>query len=556
MSKYITITTFPNQAWYDYLHVCTMSYMQKFDKDVPLLIKIYKDDMIDVVNESLTNLVNNGCKEKEGRKVHIETGSTKEENDFFTRHANFKNDGDYRTNYVDFAHKIFALYQAYLFAKQQNVEYIIWFDADIVVREETTIEDLDKWIGGNDIVYLGRKDWDHSECGFVAYKTETAGKFIERFHEMYVNDEVLNHPQYHDSYIFDVLRGEFPDLKYKNLSENISGRDVFNESPLGEKFTHYKGPLEKQKILDAVNKRKNGDINGSIGVNDVAIKTKNCIDKELIRQNISRNVRLIRNWFEPCKETDEVIILCSAGPSLDVLEIKKQYDRGLKIVAVKHAIKPLQKAGIVPWAVILLDPRPHVADFVDDIDPRTIVFVASMVDPIVTERVIERKLNIIGYHAAVGANEHEFARNGDAIIIGGSATATRGISLLEGLGFRNIELYGYDCCYYEKPDLKKTKEDGTLIYQEITLEAETYLGDKQKRTFWTEGQFLAQFQEFRSYYLERKCLNLNVHGDGMIGWLARNRAGYLKYLEEQDKKVQQDAPYLDNYLKRLQINGG
>lgn len=555
--KYLTITTFPNKDWHDYLHVGTMAYMQYFPAEIPLLLKLTKDDMQDVVNQGLNNLINSTVGAKEGRKIHIETGMLPEEVDFYTRHKDYKNEGDYRTNYIDFSHKIFALYQAYLFAKQEGTDYIIWLDADVIAKGEVTIADIEKWHNGADIAYLGRKDWDHSECGVVIYKTETAGKFIERFHEMYIKDEVLTHKQHHDSYIFDRLREEFSNLTYHNISEGVDGRDVFNVSILGEKLIHYKGQGEKKKLLDRVQKVRSGepiDTNNSVNVNDIIIKTKNCVDKDKIRENITANMRIIRNWYEQCKQTDETIVVCSAGPSLDPLEIKKLYDVGYKIVAVKHALKTLHKAGIIPWAVILLDPRGHVADFIDDIHPQSLVFVASMVDPEVTMKLIENKNKVIGYHVAVGAHEEDFLRRGDCLIVGGSATSTRGLSVLEGLGFRNMELFGYDCSYHEKPDLQKKKDDGTLQFQEVTLEVETYGDKKIKRTFWTEGQFLAQLQEFRNYYYFRDCLNLKIHGDGMIPWVWRNKLQHKEYLKEQEKKADFKAYYLEDYLQRLNFN--
>lgn len=560
MTKYIAITTFPNQAWYDYLHVGTIAYLQNFPQEVDLLIKLEKDDMQEVVNESLHNLIKNMKNGKEGRKVHVETGSTKEEIDFYTRHVSFKNDGDYRTNYVDFSHKVFALYQAYIFAKQNNVEHIIWLDADVLAIEELSLSDIDRWSKGADISYLGRKDWDHSECGLVIYKTETAGEFIEAFHKSYVNDDVLKLEQYHDSYVFDQLRKKYPDLVYNNISEGIEGRDVFNESILGQKLFHYKGPAEKQKLMEKVKQIKDGSFapgdttRSAVNVNDVIIKTKNCIDKEKIRANIARNARTIRDWYMGCKDSDETIVVCSAGPSLDPLEVKKYYDKGMKIVAVKHAIKSLHGVGIVPWAVILLDPRGHVADFIDDINPSSIVFVASMVDPEVVEKLIERKHKVIGYHVAVGANEIDFMSNGDCLIVGGSATSTRGLSLLEGLGFKNMELFGYDCSYHEKPDLRHKKDNGTFAFEEITLEVETYGPNKIKRTFWTEGQFLAQLQEFRNYYFLRDRLKLNIHGDGMIPWVWRNKLRHKQYLSDEEQKAQKKAPTLDNFLKRLSFD--
>ncbi len=555
--KYVTITTFPNQDWYDYLHISTMSFFNFWPVDVPLLVKLYHDDALEAVNTSLTNLVGTVQGENAKRIVKVESGSTPEEVDFYTRHRDYKNEGGYRTNYISFSYKIFALYQAYLFAKQEGYEYIIWLDSDIVTKSAVTYEDIEKWINGADIAYLGRKDWDHSECGFVAYKTETAGAFIEKFHEMYVNDEVLKEEQYHDSYIFDVLRKEiFTKLTYHNISEGIEGRDVFNISPLGEKLEHFKGPKDKEKLkkrVRSVHEAKKPD--GSVDVNNVVIKTKNCVDKEVIRHNIQQNMRLIKNWYQPCKKTDEIIIICSAGPSLDPLEIKRHYDNDLKIVAVKHALKPLQAVGVIPWAVILLDPRTHVGDFIDDIHSDSLVFVASMVDPSVVERLLEKNHKVIGYHVAVGAHEEDFIRNGDCLIMGGSATSTRGITVLEGLGFRNMELYGYDCSYQFKPDLQEKKDNGTLKYEEITLEVETYGNEKLKRTFWTEGQFLAQLQEFRNYYFERPGLTLNIHGDGMIPWIWRNKNYHKQWLKEKDIKANEVALKLEDYITRLGFNG-
>lgn len=555
--KYLTITTFPNKDWHDYLHVGTMTYLQYFPVEIPLLIKLTKDDLQDVVNEGLNNLISQTNGLKEGRKVHITTETLPEEVDFYTRHKDYKNDGDYRTNYIDFSHKIFALYQAYSFAKQEGIDYIIWFDADILTKSEVAIEDIEKWHNGADIAYLGRKDWDHSECGVVIYKTETAGRFIERFHEMYVKDEVLTYPQHHDSYIFDRLREEFTGLEYHNISEDVEGRDVFNISILGEKLQHFKGPTAKKELMRKVQKVRNGetiDANNPIDVNNIIIKTKNCVDKDKIRDNISKNIRFIRNWYNACKASDETIVICSAGPSLDAVKVKEYYDNGYKIVAVKHALKPLHAAGIIPWAVILLDPREHVGNFIDDIHPNSLVFVASMVDPSVTERLLTRKAKIIGYHVAVGAHEEDFLSNGDCLIVGGSATSTRGISVLEGLGFRNMELFGYDCSYYEKPDLQEKKDNGTLKYEEVTLEVETYGSKKIKRTFWTEGQFLAQLQEFRNYYFLREGLNLNIHGDGMIPWVWRNKLYHKKYLKEMEKESNEKAFHLNDYIQRLNFN--
>ena len=152
--KYLTITTFPNKEWHEYLHVCTLEYLKFFPQEVPLLIKLYKNKYSEVVNKSLENMINQYEGGKKGRNVHIEDGSTKEEDAFYERHKDYVNKGDYRTEYVAFSHKIFALYQAYQFAKLNNYEYIIWLDADVICKEEVTIEDIDGWVGDSDIAHF------------------------------------------------------------------------------------------------------------------------------------------------------------------------------------------------------------------------------------------------------------------------------------------------------------------------------------------------------------------------------------------------------------------
>jgi spore coat protein CotF len=51
-------------------------------------------------------------------------------------------------------------------------------------------------------------------------------------------------PEWHDSYVFDVVRKEFNSFKCNNLSENIDGLNVWENTILGEYMIHNKGNLK------------------------------------------------------------------------------------------------------------------------------------------------------------------------------------------------------------------------------------------------------------------------------------------------------------------------
>lgn len=133
----------------------------------------------------------------------------------------------------------------------------IWLDADVIVDEPFDDEWLKKvcpegYMGS----YLGRKDWRHSEMGWVAYNLdEGALDFLQKYREMYTSGEVFDHLEWHDCWLFDRLReyrkglatlcGRTQD-KWLNLSEGVPGMHPWDDTILGEKMRHLKGPLRKK----------------------------------------------------------------------------------------------------------------------------------------------------------------------------------------------------------------------------------------------------------------------------------------------------------------------
>lgn len=538
MSNIAVITTFPNYAWEIYAKAMIESYVKSWPAEVPLLIQLDDDCLVKDVQKLLRPQDAIAVGQMPDHKAFIERNKDKDDKD------------NYRKQAVRFCHKVFAIKRALdaIEDAHKNKEpaacYLIWMDADVITNKPVTMDDIKLCLPkeGDAVAYLGRKDWDHSECGWLAFDLENGGeKIIEDIFNYYKTDKVFEFSQWHDSFIWDQIIVKFrieKNMKFTNLTIDKPGMDIWPQSPMGKWSTHYKGPVAKDKMAKP-------KVSKEI---PLQIHTQNAIPDGSIIENIRTNQILIKNWIRPCKPTDEEIIVVSAGPMLIPEDVKKEIAAGKKIVAVKHALEPLSRACIKPWACILLDPRDHVAKFVDNADPEIIWIVASQVDPEVTRKLIENDCIVWGYHASVGAGEEKVTdKQKYSIISGGSATATRGLYVLEHLGFKNITLYGYDLCYPDKPDLSLKDEKGQPKFLEVNIAMHHPLY-KIKRGFWTEGQLVAQYEELKEI-VQTKRMNLKAYGQGIIPFFIR--AKEVTDLRESELKAKISGEKLPTYRQLL-----
>lgn len=543
------VTTFGNQHWKPYAEQMLKSFVTYWPKEIPILVQL--DD------EMLAANVGKCIRAGDGMKA----GWDPDHAEFVERNKNKDDPQDYRKQSVRFCHKVFALKYAFDSVNDAKIgkaldapRYLIWLDADVLTTRDVTIDDINKCLPkeGDAVSYLGRKDWPHSECGWLAFDLENGGgEIIEDMFLSYKNDDVFKYDQWHDSYVFDVnlLRGS---KKATNLTPNAIGIEVWPQSPMAAWSRHYKGPIAKQELSGQPRKEN---------MVPLKIQTKNSIPDESIHKNILQNQAQITNWVRGCLPTDEEIVVVSAGPMLVPEDLWEEVKAGRKIVAVKHALGPLKAAGIKPWACILLDPRDHVYDFVQNPDKDIIWFVASQVTPKAIKSLLDHGCEVWGYHAAVGANEEQFTqRQPDSIISGGSATATRGLYVLDKLGYTNFRLYGYDLCIADKPDLNLKDEQGQPKYFEVSLDAK--MPNYQfKRAFWSDGQLLAQYDEFRQIIAGDKW-NIQAFGQGIAPFIAN--AKRISDLRTQAKKAKLSpqktvsceellckTPFYQRLLKRL-----
>jgi len=111
---------------------------------------------------------------------------------------------------IKFCHKVFAAadYPQVLNDRFGEVDYWIWIDADVVWTKKVDERFL-LYVAtpGYQCSYLGRTNWHHSECGFVAYDISSgSNKILDYMKFFYTSGLIFGLPEWHDSYVFDVVR--------------------------------------------------------------------------------------------------------------------------------------------------------------------------------------------------------------------------------------------------------------------------------------------------------------------------------------------------------------
>ena len=170
-----------------------------------------------------------------------------------------RKDPDFKYDAVRFCHKVFALYHA-VKNRSSDIDSIVWIDADTVTHSPVSGNflvgnfPLDPDIG---IYYLGRLE-QYTECGWVVYNCTNAymETFWERFANQYKKDKLFDQEEWHDSYIFDVVRTtmESEGMTNSNITPGYIKGHPFIDSFLGEYMDHLKGP--KRKVAGRSSKKE------------------------------------------------------------------------------------------------------------------------------------------------------------------------------------------------------------------------------------------------------------------------------------------------------------
>lgn len=457
---------------------------------------------------------------------------------------------NWRMDAIKWCNKVYALTDLSLEIGEQEARggWLIWLDADTVTTKPFSEERvLRLFKKGAELVHLGRKDIDYSETSFIAFNLDYQSPhyLLADLRGCYDIGEVTAYREWHDGFIFERLLKIYVahGLRVQNLSQGAEGLAAFAQSPLSQYMIHYKGNLknnvEKEEEVGTIIPTQTSAVDTLDRTLPrkvpIVIKPKDSVPKETIVSNINENLKILDKWdmVRSCNINDEHAIIVSGGPSLDISKLKylARKTKG-KIICVKHSYPTLLKAGIKPWACVILDPRPVEgtsthgivrSTLFDKVDPSTKFFVASMTDPSVTKLLKEKTDNIYGWHAFSQAIKDSIKtkEDGDALkanigedatfVTGGTCAAMRAIGMMHIFGFRNFHLFGFDCCMegeLSAEELSRTMEDGKKKYMRV--ETNGY-------EFWTTGELLAMAQDCEKLFNNKDIeMNINVYGEGTL----------------------------------------
>ena len=119
----------------------------------------------------------------------------------------------------------------------------MWLDADVFCFEDVPESFFPSLFADQDLFYLGRSRYSHSECGCWGMRTASAAfpAFFLDFQALYATDAVFDLSEQHDSWVFDWLRKRYGRLLSHNLTPTVPSGHVWLASPLAAYFDHWKG---------------------------------------------------------------------------------------------------------------------------------------------------------------------------------------------------------------------------------------------------------------------------------------------------------------------------
>ena len=149
----------------------------------------------------------------------------------------------YRWDAVRFAHKSFAIFDA---ARRTDADTLIWVDADTRFFADVDMAELAALAPPDSAVSCLRRP-NHSECGFVVYNLRhpETRRLLDEFEAMYSQDLLFAEREFHDSFLFDVVRvrAEARGARTHDIAEGAGARasHVLINSRLGRFMDHMKG---------------------------------------------------------------------------------------------------------------------------------------------------------------------------------------------------------------------------------------------------------------------------------------------------------------------------
>jgi hypothetical protein len=258
-----------------------------------------------------------------------------------------------------------------------------------------------------------------------------------------------------------------------------------------------------------------------------------------IRENYGKGLKQLKPGDEQADQ--KVVVLCG-GPSLNdhIDEIQEHKKNGAKIITMNGTYAWANEHDLFPVTQFMIDARPFNARFVDPVDDRNLYCMASQVSPELIDKLPKDRTFL--FHANL--DEGSIAIANELVgklyedwfpATGGSTVALRTLPVLKMLGFRDIEVYGFDSCWMgegvtPEGDMKhhayeqKENDVSSDVVAMATVEG---------RKFMLEPWMLTQAHEYMTIKARiLQGMKIKIHGDGLIAWCIETGIDQIDELKE------------------------
>lgn len=144
---------------------------------------------------------------------------------------------------VRFSHKSFTIFHA---AANCDADILYWMDSDVITRRAIPESFVDKMMPADAMLsYIARRKF--SDCCLTGFNLRhpLMTSFMAAFRHLYVSDALFKYPQYHDSYLFDVMRKRYERMGAltHDMAQGVGQAHghVFDHCDLGIYLDHLKG---------------------------------------------------------------------------------------------------------------------------------------------------------------------------------------------------------------------------------------------------------------------------------------------------------------------------
>lgn len=244
----------------------------------------------------------------------------------------------------------------------------------------------------------------------------------------------------------------------------------------------------------------------------------------------------------PYEPTNTEVMIVGGGPSLNgqLETIKQMRAEGVKLVTLNGAYNwALEHPELLPIsAQIVVDARPFNARFTHPVQDKTMYLIGSQCDPSVLEGLPQERTFL--WHTTAEAIRdilQEVCPEEWFGVPGGCTVLLRAIPLLKMLGYRKFHLFGCDSCTPELSAWKDAKTNAVYTHHAYAQPENdgvpNFPATVGGRTFTCTAWQIAQAQEFMTLIkVMGNLFELEVHGDGLLGWILQHGANLDIEMEE------------------------